>query len=163
MGDGGHYTGAQSLARLLRTSWRTGCSAALDSASTAQIVRIARTISISTATSSYSTSFLPTHVAVTSPPGSFSPVLADPSRSPCRGTSVPPVPIKPSRAFADIPYGPQAAIYGGCAQKRSHFKTSPHHPPRHGHLRSRVLRGNAHSRPQPPWRRYSLSQQIRSR
>src|SRR5882757_11450872 len=55
--------------------------------------------------SSYSTSFLPTHVPVTRPPGSFPPVLGAPSRSPGRGTSVPPVPIKPSHAFADIPYG----------------------------------------------------------
>ena len=111
-----------------------------------------------TATSSYSLSFLSACVHVTSPPGSFPPVLAAPSRSPCRGTSVPPAPIKPSRVFADIHYGPQAAIYGGCAQKRSHFKTSPHRPPRHGHFRSRLLRGNAYPRPQPSRRRYSLSQ-----
>jgi hypothetical protein len=44
---GGYYTGAQTLVRLLRTSWRTGSALALNSTSTAQTVRITSTISYS--------------------------------------------------------------------------------------------------------------------
>src|SRR5256885_4852615 len=79
-----------------------------------------------TAASSYSTSFLPAHVAVTSPPGSFSPVLAAPSRPLCRGTSVPPASIKPSRAFADIPYGPSGGhLWPMCAEADAFQNKSP--------------------------------------
>src|ERR1051325_288705 len=46
-GDGGHYSEVQSLARLLRTSWGARSAGALNSTSTAHIVRIARAIAYS--------------------------------------------------------------------------------------------------------------------
>src|SRR5256885_5211844 len=106
-----------------------------------------------TATSSYSTSFLPAHAAVTSPPGSFSPVLAAPSRSPCRGTSVPPAPIKPSRAFADIPYGPSGGhLWRMCAeadafQNKSPSSSSARTPLAASSLRKRTLSSSASTAP----------------
>lgn len=71
-GDGGHYSEDQSLVRLIGT-FTSACSAM--AISTAQIARIARTISLSQLPTSYSSILASASDPVTSPQGSIHQVL----------------------------------------------------------------------------------------
>lgn len=103
----GYYSEDQSLLRFAGTSCGASSAAVLSSTSTAQMVRIAKTIFSSAAPSFYNPILTFPSVSVTSPLGSFHTVLFRALPFSATGTPVPPFLLKGGLCFRSRKHYPE--------------------------------------------------------